>query len=76
MAMEKKREVAQELEKIAVQLHRQNSWYQVFMRGLLTGLGVTIGASVMVGIVFSIFNFVARVLGLQSLIQSLLGIFK
>lgn len=56
---------------IRFQLARQNSLTQAFIRGLMTGLGATVGVAVVVALSVFIIVQVARLLGFESAAQSI-----
>lgn len=62
----------QALEAVELQLRKQNSLPQSFLRGFLTALGATVGLSLFLGVLAVVLNAIARSLGLESLFDPIL----
>lgn len=65
-------ENTQELQRVKLQLKKQNSLVQGFMRGMVAALGATVGLSIFLGLLALLINYFAKVLGVESIIQPVL----
>lgn len=65
-----------ELNKVEKQLKKQNAFSEVFLRGLVTALGATVGLSIVVSVLVVTLSFVSDSLGLQFLSDPLLNLLK
>lgn len=69
-------EVVKQLRKIQTQLKRQNSFGLAFARGLVTGLGATVGVAIVVTLSAFVILQVARFFGAESAAQDFVETFR
>lgn len=54
---------------VVTQLKRQNSFWLSFVRGMLTGLGASVGVTVVLALIIFVLTQVAYWFGVESLVQ-------